>query len=426
MAVSTDTIQMLLRQRQDLREALLDLRKEIEELDANSLDLVNRNIKTAAPPSARTAPEPHKTVAPTEAASPPAPQANAPVPPQALALTLPAPPVTAPSSPDARPAKTDETAAADPPSEPAGEAVAPSPDPASLSGAAPASDADPAHVPKAPVLMADEKPEKTGKHEKAEKRKKAASQTPAETAGARAPDDLIARAESLAAYFLDHPGPVSATDLGALDSAIAVSRKATTAAEKTACHNTLQAAYRKVSAASFGSLGISGTTLVDSRLGARLLWGLPLTIAVLLLVFFPLILISRTLTGEMFQADFAQDLTWCLSAVSAFVWGASGALTLLALSIALWIRRRQYDAGIRLSPFLKAGLGGLLGAGTAMGLALFLPPGTVNNDLALDLTAFFTGLAAAAPLFAGIQRLIGGVTGWLEPKGHPPAAGGKK
>ncbi|MEH6525253.1 MAG: hypothetical protein V7723_04210, partial [Sneathiella sp.] len=51
MAASTDTIQILLRQRQELRQALLDLREEIETLDASSLDLVNKNVKSqkAAP-----------------------------------------------------------------------------------------------------------------------------------------------------------------------------------------------------------------------------------------------------------------------------------------------------------------------------------------------------------------------------------------
>lgn len=55
MAASTDTIQILLRQRQELRQALLDLREEIETLDASSLDLVNKNVKSQkAPPAEKT------------------------------------------------------------------------------------------------------------------------------------------------------------------------------------------------------------------------------------------------------------------------------------------------------------------------------------------------------------------------------------
>jgi len=49
MAVGTDTIQTLLRQRQQLRGALLELRQEIESLDASSLNLVGKNIKMPAP-----------------------------------------------------------------------------------------------------------------------------------------------------------------------------------------------------------------------------------------------------------------------------------------------------------------------------------------------------------------------------------------
>ena len=105
MAVSTDTIQTLLRQRQDLREALLELRKEIETLDASSLDLVNKNIKSA-PPAKAAAPTGGATPtgsvpAKTAASAPAAPVEAAPAPTPA---PTPAPP--SPSEPKAaEPAK---------------------------------------------------------------------------------------------------------------------------------------------------------------------------------------------------------------------------------------------------------------------------------------------------------------------------------
>lgn len=366
MAVSTDTIQMLLRQRQDLREALIDLHQEISTLDATSLNLVNKNIK------AQTA-----TDAALVAAEAAAEKAAAPV----------AAPVTAPVT---APAATPVAAPAPTPTQTAAASVAPA-------AAAPAAVTSPA-----PAADPTDKPVE-----------QSVPSPPSPTVD----DDLarlLPRARALSGYFLEHPAATSAADLHALDTAITAAAAATGPADKTIAYHSLQAAYRKVASESHVGFGINGTTLTDSRLGARLLWAVPMAIAALVLAVFPLILLARTLANRMFTADFAADLTWTFDAIAAFLWGAVGALTLLALNVALLIRRCQFDAAIHQSPALRAGLGGLTGTLCFLLLQIWVSENTVRLEFAIDLAAFAAGLLSAI-LFAGLHRLFNGVIFHIEP-----------
>ncbi|MAZ01913.1 MAG: hypothetical protein CMN56_02125 [Sneathiella sp.] len=489
MAVSTDTIQTLLRQRQQLREALLELRKEIESLDATSLDLVNSNIKnvpsaTATTPGgeatpAGSVPERTAATAPAAAASTaapvetkteakaaptttPAPAVKAP----AAKAPDPAPVQTAPPAPVHTPAPAPEPVAAAPEptpahtpapvkaSLPAQEAAPKAPEPAPAPVAPPAAETEPPEPERQePVLTAPEAaPEKESEkeqekthekshdksHEKSPEKadEKHAHKAMTEREIERAWEDgtakeeeafgeLLTRARILSNYFLDHPASSTPAELGALDSAITISERAKTPAEKTACYHTLQAAYRKISAANFGTLGLNGKTLQDSQLGAPLLWTIPLSISLLIFVFFPLLLLARHLAAEMFTDDFANDLTWSIWLIAAYLWGTVGALSLLTLNIAIEVRKRRYDEAVRLSPGLRGALGGLTGAGFFLALEPWLPMTGAAQDFALDLAAFLGGMLSMV-LFAGLQRMISAITGRLEPAKPKPSAAAKK
>ncbi len=427
MAVSTDTIQTLLRQRQDLREALLNLRKEIETLDASSLDLVNKNIKTASPASVTAttaAPVPAPSSKPVAAEIPPE-EKPAPTPtpepePQtaAAAAVAPAPArekdeVTAEESPRKEPVLT--TPAAPPP-----EKSVPEPETAEATQDAVPETAEPAAAEKETSKADDAK---TGQQENS-------PTDPPEEADEGAHDDLeelLEKARALSDYLLDHPSNLPAAELGALVTAITVSDAAKTPAEKKACYHTLQAAYRKISAGTFAASGVNGTTLQDSEAGAPLLWTIPFAISILIIILFPLLLLTRHLVGEMFTDDFAADLTWSIGLAAAFLWGTVGALTLLTLNIARAVYRRRFDGGLQRSPGLRGALGGLTGGVVFMIVEIWLPMSDATADFALDAIAFAGGMFSAI-LFAGLQRLVNAVTGWLEPVPKPakPAKSPKK
>ena len=455
MAVSTDTIQMLLRQRQELREALLKLRQEIETLDASSLDLVNSNIKNPpasqsmakAPVAAASAPAQAAapaTAAPAPATAPETPSAKdpAPAPVQASEPTpepTPAPTPTPPSAP-ASPSVQEPSPKA---------AAAPEAAPVAPPSAAPATAESEAPERQEPTLSAPSKPpehtsEKTPENAPGKSQGKTSEKAPEnpphkETAnkdieeawdeGTAAEDEafgeLLDRARILSNYFLDHPAGSTPAELGALDSAISISERAKTPAEKTACYHTLQAAYRKISAANFKTLGLNGKTLHDSLVGAPLLWSIPLSISLLIFILFPLLLLARHLAGEMFADEFANDLTWSIGLVAAYLWGTVGALSLLTLNIAVEVRKRRYDEAVRLSPGLRGALGGLTGALFFLALEPWLPMNGAAADFALDLAAFLGGLLSTV-LFAGLQQVISAITGRLEPAKPRPSAAAKK
>ncbi|MZR30959.1 hypothetical protein [Sneathiella litorea] len=376
MAVSTDTLQTLLRQRQELREALLDLRKEIETLDASSLDLVNRNIKNQS-----------------------AGKTPAPMPDPALDRKA-----EIPLEPSAAPIRSGQELPREEPDPPEVAVEVESGEKASPERAA-------AEVNNAELDEPNE-PDKPSKAVEAIEADKTGD-------GHGDLDSLIEKARGLSDYLLDHPSELSPAELGALDTAITKGAAATTPAEKDASYHTLQAAYRKISAESFATTGVNGTTLRDSAAGAPLLWTVPLSIIILTVIVFPLLLLARHLTGQMFTEEFAADLTWSIGVTAAFLWGVVGALTLLTLNIALAVRRRHFDGGVRTSPGLRGSLGGLIGAAFFMTLEIWVPMKDATAEFALNMTAFAGGILSAI-LFAGVQRGVSIVVAVFEPKSPKP------
>src|SRR5690606_36944170 len=353
--VSTDTIQLLLKQRQELRESLIALRRDIASLDENSRTLVEKNIPKQPPlndpsgaqfaPAAVSASSPSTAVTPppfpvspthpggdpappvaadvfpphrSEPEAAPAAPADAPAADLEAAVSVPveaAPetPVAGPPAPAPRAAEVAEPVAP-PPASAASEAAAEAaPQVAAAPQAAPdpLPAPDPEPLPAAGVTLPDSPPDAPA----------------AARAGEMTPPDvpeplsraLEAKAAHLSAYLAEHPSRVDEADLAALDTAIVAAASADAAARGRA-YQELRAAYRKVATKSFAASGVTGTTLEDSAAGAPLLWILPFSLSLLILIAFPLLLLLRTLAGEMFTADFAADVTWSIGAVAGFLW----------------------------------------------------------------------------------------------------------
>lgn len=203
----------------------------------------------------------------------------------------------------------------------------------------------------------------------------------------------MANAKSLSAFFLEHPSVAPPAQLASLD--VAISNYETTVRDDSLkFYHNLQNAYRTVASQSYANQNINGTTLIDSKNGARLLWIIPLCIAALVLVVFPLLLFSRTMANEMFITDFATNLVWVFGVSSAFLWGIVGALTLLTLTIALQVRRREYDADIRYSSALQGALGGIVGCCCFLVLEIWVSTSNVAAEFGLNLAAFAVGMTA--------------------------------
>ncbi|WP_334128854.1 hypothetical protein [Sneathiella sp.] len=447
--VSTDTIQLLLKQRQELRESLMALRRDIASLDENSRTLVEKNIPKQTPlndpsgaplaPAAASASSPSTTVTPPPFPESPTHPDGDPAPPVAADVFPPhrSEPEAAPAAPADAPAADLEAAVSAPveaiaetpvaPPAPApraaeiAEPVAPPPASAASEAAAEAAPQaapdplpapDPEPLPAEGVALPDSPPDAP------------AAASAVEITPPDVPEPLSraleTKAAHLSAYLAEHPSRVDEADLAALDTAIVAAASADAAARGRA-YQELRAAYRKVATKSFAVSGVTGTTLEDSAAGAPLLWILPFSLSLLILIAFPLLLLLRTLAGEMFTADFAADVTWSIGAVAGFLWGAVGALTQIALNVALAVFRRRFDGGIRHSPFLRAGLGGMTGALIFLGLEFVLPMTSAAAEFMLDMAAFAGGLLSTL-LFALLQSLISFLEGLFTPADPKPAA----
>ncbi len=488
--VSTDTIQLLLKQRQELRESLMELRRDIASLDASSRAMVERSIPkpasgpeasgATAAPAAASASSPSTTATPPPFPATQTAPAGTPMPENAAAPFPPRPETSKSEAANAGlviEAMPKVPSTAEPPKEtgeekqetaPPGDAAAASvvaaaveTAPKDKAAAAAGGDAAPAEAAKENPAEATS-PESEGDPEieqeipaaaptsvtapeadphigtaaaagpEAEAKQKEApalgmpSAAPVVPATSNETSDtarrtLLGKASLLAAYLAEHPSPVPPAELDALDAAIAISEKATTASERAACHQTLQATYRKVAGASFAASGVTGTTLEDSAAGAPVLWSIPFALSILILILFPALLLLRTLSAQMFTEEFATDVIWSIGAIAGFLWGAVGALTQIALNTALAVRRRRFDGGIRQSPFLRAALGGVTGALVFLALEVWLPMQSAAAEFMLDMAAFAGGLFSTL-LFAALQSLISLLTGLMEPRDPKPAA----
>lgn len=454
--VSTDTIQLLLKQRQELRESLIALRRDIASLDENSRTLVEKNIPKQPPlndpsgaqfaPAAASASSPSTAVTPPPFPESPTHPGGDPAPPVAADVFPPhrSEPEAAPAAPADAPAA-DLEAAVSAPVEAATEtpvAAPPAPAPRAAEVAEPVA---PPPASAASEAAAEAAPQVAAAPQAAPDPLPAPDSEPLPAAGVALPDSppdapaaasaveitppdvpeplsraLEAKAAHLSAYLAEHPSRVDEADLAALDTAIVAAASADAVARGRA-YQELRAAYRKVATKSFAASGVTGTTLEDSAAGAPLLWILPFSLSLLILIVFPLLLLLRTLAGEMFTADFAADVTWSIGAVAGFLWGAVGALTQIALNVALAVFRRRFDGGIRHSPFLRAGLGGMTGALIFLGLEFVLPMTSAAAEFMLDMAAFAGGLLSTL-LFALVQSSISFLEGLFAPADPKPAA----
>ncbi|MCR9212619.1 MAG: hypothetical protein NXI13_02790 [Proteobacteria bacterium] len=217
---------------------------------------------------------------------------------------------------------------------------------------------------------------------------------------------LLQEAKQLSSYYLRHPSPDKDLPLQQLDDAISAATGKVAEGGCSTEYQILRKAYRAAAGRSFSAAGINGKTLEDSCMSAHILWILPITICALVLVIFPLLLLGRTVSLEMYTSEFAADLIWVLGVAAAFLWGSAGALTLLSIQLAVLVRNRQYEADIRRSPGVRAALGGILGCGTYALLEVWLPQIDITTEFFLNLGSFAIGLVAWS-IFLLIQKGLG-------------------
>ncbi|MFB9355167.1 hypothetical protein [Sneathiella chinensis] len=352
MSATSQSIQSLLKQRQDLKNALLDLRAEIAALNRSAgakLDGLEQDeeedlaAQMVVSPSLPEVPEKETEAAPQEAA------------------------------------QTDKTAteAAETPAAPASPTATetpPAPQPRSGGASGVASGA---------------RPTLTGE-ESLYRQEEAARTRPGSAPGASLPV-LLERAQLLADYCLNHPTDVDRDRLGQLDRILAELEAGGLDPDRV---QTLKDCYRAVAAQCYSAGGVNGLTLQESQGSVPLLWGLPAVVAALVFVAIPFLLLFRTLTGKMFVAGFADELTLLITGLVSFIWGASGALVWVAGSMIRDVRARRYCRLWYRGTGVRAAVGGTVGLIPFVGM-FFLSPGAavgIAPDILLFLAAFTVGL----------------------------------
>ncbi len=226
-------------------------------------------------------------------------------------------------------------------------------------------------------------------------------------------ENLLYQAKLLSEYFLNHPAPVGSEALGRLDKSVKRCEAADTAEMFEKELPELREAYRIVAAKSYEETGINGETLVDSGSTITLLWVVPLYIAALTLVLFPLLLLSRSVANRMFVADFSTELTFVMICITAFLWGGVGALSYLTWGIARNAKNNLYRIGSVRDVGLRATLGGVLGVVVFLCLVGWMPMESIIPDMIIGIASFFAGLASSI-VFAFLHRMIKKITRKVE------------
>lgn len=223
-------------------------------------------------------------------------------------------------------------------------------------------------------------------------------------------EGLYVRAKLLSDYFSNHPSPVANDVLVRLDRAIKALDPSNTVTHLKEDVGELRDAYRDVASKSYEKLGINGATLVDSRGGIGLLVGVPLFIGSLVLVLFPLVLLLRSMAERMFVADFAHQISYTLTASVGFLWGCVGALSYVAWGAGARAKQGKYSRGSSKDMALRGALGGVFGFLVFLCVVFFSPIEGIMFDMAVGVGAFFSGLVSSI-IFAFLYKIIARISG---------------
>lgn len=217
--------------------------------------------------------------------------------------------------------------------------------------------------------------------------------------------ELLLRARLLSDYLQNHPSNVSADNLQVLEDQVAEIDEKNDESLSEAESKALRSAYRLVATQSFQQLGVNGETIADSNGSVPLLWGLPLTVAALTLVFFPIALLVQSLADRMFVNDFATEISNIISCVIAFAWGGAGALSSVCWSVAGKVHKKQYLEGNVRDSALRFTLGGVLGIIVFLMLSIWLSVSGILDEMIIGVAAFAAGLPSGI-LFDILERLF--------------------
>lgn len=228
---------------------------------------------------------------------------------------------------------------------------------------------------------------------------------------------LLYHAKLLLHHYQEYPAPalLSSLYLENLDAALSKVEHASEPTYQDKNLQDLRTAYRIVAAKSYLETGVNGETLAASHGSILLLWLVPFYIALLTLVFLPLLLLGRSLATRMFVTDFSNETVLVMTAVAAFLWGNVGALSYLAWGIAKRARMGAYHQSSARDVGLRSSLGGVLGLAVYLSLFGWLPVEGITSDMVIGMGAFFAGLTSSI-LFGFLHTLIGKITSKAEKK----------
>jgi hypothetical protein len=202
---------------------------------------------------------------------------------------------------------------------------------------------------------------------------------------------LLEEAILLARFFLHHPSSAHNSSLNKLDEAIKQVRSLPPSAKRDLAYQELKNSYRAVVAVVQPETGVSGKTISESEGSVPILWGLPLMISSLILVWLPLMIVLRGVVPQMFVSGFAYEVSTGFTILAVFLWGVTGALSCQAFKIAARVHKRRYDKRQFRDTALQAVVGGVL-AISVMPLVFLLTDFTgIERDVALSVGAFGVG-----------------------------------
>ncbi len=219
-------------------------------------------------------------------------------------------------------------------------------------------------------------------------------------------DEILKDAILLAGFFLHHPSAAGNQLLNSLDQAIQQTKALPSGAAQAEALSALKDAYRNVLSRTYPENFVTGQSISRSQKSNPYLFGIPMTIAALVLVVMPLLMLFQIIADRQFAPEMAESFKLLLNGMHSFVWGAVGSLSFIAINVTRLVRRRSY------LPSRIAGVGMMSATSGILGIFLFvalshqdLIEGTMLNYVQA-IAAFGAGLLCSGCLQSVLSRKI--------------------
>ena len=207
-------------------------------------------------------------------------------------------------------------------------------------------------------------------------------------------EETLHHAILLAGFFLHHPSAAGNQLLTKLDTAIQQTQNLPEGENKNQAVAALKDAYRNVLDRTYMQNKVTGETLDCSQQSNPYLFGVPLSIAALIMVAMPALLLLKVLAEQTLHPTIISDFEILIRGIMAFVWGCVGGLSYIALMITKLVRRGAYEPRLVNGIGVTWALGGLCGVISFIILQYMGVPGGMIIDYAQGIGAFLLGLIA--------------------------------